>query len=470
MTRGHAKLKDGSAPLEPDEDTLAAWTHAAVLFVREQLRALPHLPAADTEGAQELASTFREAMPDHGAALEDLLTRLGPAVTKSFTTPGPGYLAFIPGGGLPSSALGSYIAASVNRYVGVAKAAPVLAEIEATAVRWLSESMGYPPSASGVLTTGGSLSNLTAIVTARSRRLGDDFGRGVIYASEQTHASLPKAARIAGFRQDQFRLLPTDERFRLSPQVLRDALHADSLAGRKPFLLNVNLGTTNTGAVDPVPELVDVASSAGLWVHADAAYGGFFRWADPALVPGLELTDSITLDPHKGLFLPYGTGCLLVRDGDALRSAHHSDADYLRDVAPDDGQDNFTDLSPELSRAFRGLGLWLPLMLHGATAFRDALAEKLDLARHAARELAADPAFELVEEPQLSVVAFRLKSRDDAANAQLLSRVNARGRVFLSSTRLRGRLSLRICVLCFRTHRDRIDEAVADLREEAARL
>ncbi len=456
-----------SAPLEPDEKTLAEWTNAAVRFVLDQLGSLEHLPSANTKGARELALTFREPMPEHGAALDGLLARLGPAVTKSFTTPGPGYLAFIPGGGLPSSALGSYIATSVNRYVGVAKAAPVLAEIETTTLRWLAASMGYPSTARGILTTGGSLSNLAAIVSARVARLGDDFSRAVIYASDETHASMPKAARIAGFRRDQIRLLPVDERFRLTPDALRQAIEADRSAGRVPFLLNVNAGTTNTGAVDPLPELAKVARDAELWVHADAAYGGFFRWVDPNLVPGLELTDSIALDPHKGLFLPYGTGCLLVRDADALRAAHQSDADYLRDVMPDGGQDNFTDLSPELSRAFRGLALWLPLMLHGAGAFREALAEKLELARDAARRLEADPRFELLEEPQLSVVAFRLKDRDDDANARLLERVNARGRVFLSSTRLHDRLTLRICVLCFRTHQDRLDDAISALCEEA---
>ncbi len=459
-----------SAPLEPDDATLAAWTDEAVRFVLGELSALDDLPAADTAGARELALGFREALPEQGAGLSELLARLGPAVRKSFTTPGPGYLAFIPGGGLPSSALGTYIAASVNRYVGVAKAAPVLAEIETTTVRWLAASMGYPASARGVLTTGGSLSNLAAIVSARVSRLGDEFGRAVIYTSEQTHASLPKAARIAGFRSDQIRLLPVDERFRLLPSALTEAMREDRSAGRQPFLLNVNAGTTNTGAVDPMPELTALAHAEGVWVHADAAYGGFFRWVDPGLVPGLELADSIALDPHKGLFLPYGTGCLLVRDGAALKSAHQSDADYLRDVTPDENQDNFTDLSPELSRAFRGLGLWLPLMLHGAAAFRVALAEKLELARSAATRLAADPRFEVLEEPQLSVVAFRLKDGTDADNARLLESVNARGRVFLSSTRLEGRLTLRICVLCFRTHQDRLDDAVSALIEEAGRV
>lgn len=455
------------APLEPDDETLADWTARAAAFVRAQLAALAHLPAADVDDVSALVESFREGLPEQGVGLEELLARLDPAVRKSFTTPGPGYLAFIPGGGLPSSALGTYIAASVNRYVGVAQAAPALAQIEATTVRWLAESMGYPRDATGVLTTGGSLSTLTAIVAARGARLGEAFGRGVIYASDQTHASLAKALRVAGFRRDQLRTLPVDSRFRLVPAALEAAIEADRSRGLTPFLLNVNAGTTNTGAVDPIPALSRVARDAGLWVHADAAYGGFFRWVDEALVPGLELVDSITLDPHKGLFLPYGTGCVLVRDGGALRRAFESDADYLRDVASAGEATDFTDLSPELSRAFRGLALWLPLMLHGVAAFRDALAEKLELARYFAARLRQDERFELLDEPQLSVVAFRLRGQDDHANAALLRRVNARGRVFLSSTRVQGRHAIRVCVLCFRTHRDRLDDALEALRQEA---
>lgn len=455
------------APLEPDEATLNAWTELAARFVAEQLQKVAELPADNTAGAREVAAGFREPLPEQGTALDTLLARLSPAVEHTFNTPGPGYMAFIPGGGLPSSALGTYVAASVNRYVGVAKAAPALAELEATTVRWLAESMGLPATAGGILTTGGSLSNLTAIVCARVAHLGDDFARAVIYASRETHASLMKAARIAGFRRDQLRLLPVDAHCRLQPAVLRQAVDEDRRAGRVPFFLNVNAGTTNTGAVDPMRELAAVARAERLWLHADAAYGGFFRWVDPAHVDGLELADSITLDPHKGLFLPYGTGSLLVRDAATLRRAHEIDADYLRDVAPDGDQTNFTDLSPELSRAFRGLSLWLPLMLHGAAAFREALAEKLTLARHAAERLSEIPAFEVLEPPQLSVVAFRLRGGSDSDNARLLARVNQRGRVFLSSTRVDDRLTLRICVLCFRTHQDRVDEAVDALMQEA---
>ena len=212
----------------------------------------------------------------------------------------------------------------------------------------------------------------------------------------------------------------------------------------------------------------------GLWVHADAAYGGFFRLAPggEALLRGIEECESITLDPHKGLFLPYGLGALLVRDGGALVRAHRESASYVQDVA-EEGSLGFADLSPELSRDFRGLRLWLPLMLHGVAAFREQLAEKLALARQFHEELRADPSFEMLDEQQLSVVAFRLRAPEAVAERlgpELLRRVNGRRRVFLSSTRIAGRYALRVCLLSFRTHEDRVRDAVQALKEEARAL
>ena len=326
-----------------------------------------------------------------------------------------------------------------------------------------------------MLTSGGSLSNLSALVTARAERLGESFLDGVVYVSEQTHHSIAKAARIAGIRAANVRVVPTDDRFRMRVDALEAAVRRDREAGRRPFLVVASVGTTNTGAIDPIREILDLARRQELWVHADAAYGGFF-----ALVPeararmaGLDECDSITLDPHKGLFLPYGTGCLLVRDGEALRRAHASQADYMQDLAQPDAPTGFTDLSPELSRDFRGLRVWLPLKLYGVGAFRDQLVEKLALTRRAYEALREDGRFELFDEPQLSVIAFALRGSGDDANRrseELRRRVNARGRVFLSSTRVRNRFALRICVLSFRTHAERVDDAVAALREEARAL
>jgi aromatic-L-amino-acid decarboxylase len=406
--------------------------------------------------------------------LAEILERLRPAIAKSFNTAGPGYLAFIPGGGLYAAALADFIACAVNRYVGVRQAAPALVEIEETSLRWLAGLMGYGPGARGILTSGGSISNLAALFTARVEKLGDDIGRGVLYVSEETHVCVSKAARIAGFPASAVRKLGVDERFRMRSEELERRVAADRAAGLRPFLVVPSIGTTNTGAIDPLPEILDIAWRYGLWVHADAAYGGFFRLTaeGASRMTGLEECDSITLDPHKGLFLPYGTGCLLVKDGDALRRAHQEGAHYLQDVVAED-EPGFSDLSPELSRDFRGLRLWLPIQLHGLGAFREALQEKLALTRVAYQALREDEHFEILDAPQTSVVAFRLKGEGpeaDARNAELLRRVNARGRVFLSSSTIRGRYVLRICVLSFRTHRDRVEDALVALREEARSL
>jgi aromatic-L-amino-acid decarboxylase len=463
-----------SRPLEPPPRELEAQTRAVADFVLTHLRTLDAQPSFDLDGATELRASFHEAVPEAGRPLEAILGRLAPAIAKSYNTAGPGYLAYIPGGGVYAAALADFLATATNRYVGVTGAAPVLAQIEETAVSWLCGLMGLPAGARGILTSGGSLSNFSAIVTARHERLGEDFQNGVIYSSDQTHYCVTKAARLAGFPRASLRSLPTDARFRLIPEALEGAIREDRSHGRRPFLVAANVGTTNTGAIDPLPAVLRIAREHGLWVHADAAYGGFFRLAPQAenLLRGIEECDSITLDPHKGLFLPYGLGALLVRDGSALARAHCESASYVQDVA-DEGSLGFADLSPELSRDFRGLRVWLPLVLHGVAAFREQLAEKLALARWAYEQLASDLRFEVLDEPQLSIVAFRLRAPADEADRlgpELLRRVNERRRVFLSSTRIAGRYALRICVLSFRTHEDRVRDAIEALRDEAHAL
>jgi aromatic-L-amino-acid decarboxylase len=492
-------------PLEPDPEQLVSLTRAVADFVVEQVDTLAAQPSFDLDGVDALRAAVREAAPAQGRPIGEILERLRPAIAKSYNAAGPGYLAYIPGGGIYAAALGALVASATNRYVGVPQAAPVLVEIERTVTRWLCEWMGLPQTAQGLLTSGGSLSNFSAIVAARHEKLGEELAGARMYYSEETHYCVAKAARLAGLARASLRELPADERFRLRPAELATAIREDRARGLRPFLVVANVGTTNTGAVDPLPEVLEIARENGLWVHADAAYGGFFRLAPggEVLLRGIEECDSMTLDPHKGLFMPYGIGALLVRDGKALVRAHAADgersgihsreasggaggaggggaapprteslAHYVQDVA-EAGSLGFADLSPELSRDFRGLRVWLALQLHGLEAFRQQAAEKLALARWAHEQLAADPLFEVLDAPQLSVVAFRLRLPEAAAERfgpELLRRVNGRRRVFLSSTRLRGRYALRICVLSFRTHQDRVEDAVSALREEARAL
>jgi len=460
--------------LELDGPELRRLIRLATDRVARFVETLPGQPAADVEGGVELARSLAEDLPESGTSFESLLDLLfDRVVPKSFNTAGPGYLAYIPGGGLLQTAVADFIGDAVNRYVGVWLAAPGMVQLEANVIRWFCQIAGYPRGASGFLTSGGSLANFGAVITARQHLLGEQFLRGTIYASDQTHHSMEKAAALAGFPLANVRMIPSDSQFRIRLPDLAARMASDRREGFQPFLIVGNAGTTNTGAVDDLEALADLAAREGVWLHVDAAYGGFFRLTERGrnVLRGLERADSATLDPHKTLFLPYGTGSLLVRDGERLRQAHALTAEYL--PAMQEGGDfvDFCQISPELSRPPRGLSVWLPLKLHGAAAFRRALDEKLDLAEWAAKELhALEPAIEVVAEPQLSTVAFRLRqpSMDRDAlndlNRRFLARINARNRVHLTGTMVGDRFVLRICVVSFRTHQDRMEQCLQDIK------
>jgi aromatic-L-amino-acid decarboxylase len=466
-------LDDARYPLEPPASTMAAMVEEAMRRIIPHIESLPELPAADTDGGAELARSLQEDLPEAGMPYEELLDDVFRISRTSFTASGPGYLAYIPGGGLFHSAVADLVASAVNRYVGVWAAAPGLVQLEANVIRWFCQMVGYPAAAGGFLTSGGSLANFSAVVTARRQRLPDDFLRGTIYASDQVHHSVLKAAMLAGFPAPQVRSIPTDDAYRIRIDALRTAIEADRNDGWTPFLLVGSAGTTNTGAVDDLAALADVAGEQALWLHVDAAYGGFFNLTDRghAVLTGLERSDSLSLDPHKGLFLPYGTGSLLVRDRRALREAHAVGADYMPPIQNDEDFVDFCEVSPELSRPFRGLAVWLPVKMHGIDAFRRALDEKLDLSRWIAGQLESLDHLEVVSQPQLTVTAFGVQrpgwsvEHCNDATRRLIQAVNRRQRVYLTGTMLSGRYVIRICVLSFRTHRDRIDMCLEDILE-----
>ena len=463
--------------LELSPEALRGLIDAAARRLVAHIASLGAQPASDTEGGAALARSLAEPVPESGRPADELLDLLfDRVIPKSFNTAGPGYLAYIPGGGLPHSAVADLIADGVNRYVGVFAAAPGLAQIEANVVRWFADLAGYPQGARGILTSGGSLATFSALVAARRDRLPEDFLKGTLYASEQAHHAIEKAALLAGFPAGCVREIPTDGEFRIRVDALARAVAEDRARGRMPFFVVGNAGTTNTGAVDDLAALADFCERERLWFHVDGAYGGFFLLTDEGRrrMAGVERSDSLVLDPHKGLFLPYGTGALLVRDGEALKRAHALSAEYLPSMQEDPNLVDFNLLSPELSRDFRGLRVWLPLKMHGIGPFRANLEEKLALARHAADELARMPGVEILAAPQLSILAFRLSRPGsdgpalDRLNRDLLERINAGQRVFLTGTTLGGRFAIRICVLSFRTHRDRLDEGLADIRAALA--
>ena len=448
---------------------------AAAAFATDFIHDLDSAPASDLDGAEKLARRIAGDIGEEGAPFKELLDVVAESAARAVSNAGPGFLAYIPGGGLYATAIADFLADSVNRYVGRWSVAPAIAQIEYNVVRWLCDTFGFGEAARGILTSGGSMANFEAIVTARRSMLGEDFSDAVIYASEFAHHSLLKGAVLAGFPAANFRTVACDDKLAMEPESLLAEITRDRAAGRRPFLVIASAGTADTGAAEPIDAIADIARSEGLWLHVDGAYGGFFQLTERGrtLFAGIERADSITVDPHKGLFLPYGTGALIVRDGQRLREAHAIGAHYLQDLAGETDIPNFSEYAIELSRSFRGLRVWLPLRLHGVGAFRAALDEKLDLARHLYEQLAATPGFELPWEPELTVVPFRYVAGSgdaDAANARLLQAVNASKRVFISSTMLRGNYMLRPCIVNHRTHRDRIDEAIEIIRAAATDL
>ena len=429
-------------------------------------------PACGDVDAAELCRAMREGAPDRGVALEPLLDQLfRDWIPRSFNAPGPGYLAFIPGGGLYTAALADFIAGTTNRYTGVWQAAPALVQLEANALDWLRDWMEFPSEARGLFTSGGSMATFNAIVCARERYLGAEIRRGVLYTSDQAHHSVVKSAKLAGVMTDRVRPIASDDRFRMRLDLLSDAIAADRRAGLTPFAVVSSAGTTNTGAVDPLDAIADLCAREDLWHHIDGAYGAFFYLSEELreTLRGLPRADSLTLDPHKGMFLPYGTGALLVRDGAALRAAHEATADYLPAMPhPADFYDP-SQHGPELSRGYPGLRVWLSVKLFGAAAFRDAIAEKRALTLEAHRRVAALPGIVMDADPELSLFAFHLTwpgasiAEEDAATRTLMEKTTARGRVMLTGCTAHGRALGRVCVLSFRTHQPQIDALVEDM-------
>jgi glutamate/tyrosine decarboxylase-like PLP-dependent enzyme len=307
------------------------------------------------------------------------------------------------------------------------------------------------------------MANLTAIVAARDA--WDPEGGGAVYLTRFAHHCIDKALHIAGRGRAPRRVIATDENFRMSAEALERALEEDRRNGVKPWLVVASAGTVDTGAIDPLAELAELARRHGAWLHVDGAYGGLFALCDEGrqLLRGIEQADSVALDPHKTLFLPYGTGAALVRDGRHLLDAFSASAEYIRPFGDADVGPSPADLSPELTRHFRALRLWLPLQIAGVAAFRAAQSEKLALARYFHTRLSEIGGFDPGPPPDLSVVAFRYLPRSgdaDDFNERLIRHIQEEGRVMLSGTRIDGRYCLRCAILCFRTHLEHVDECV----------
>jgi glutamate/tyrosine decarboxylase-like PLP-dependent enzyme len=414
----------------------------------------------------------------HGIPIETAIDILEHDVVRPGGAPASGgYLAYIPGGGLYHAAMGDFLAAVTNKYAGLFFAGPGPVRMENLLIRWVADLVGYPASASGHIASGGSIANLVAITTARDAHglRGTDFPAAVVYLTTQAHHSIDKALHIAGLAEVQVRRIAIDERYRMRPDALARAIATDRSQGLRPWLIIAAAGTTDTGAVDPLDAIATIAERERCWFHVDAAYGGFFLLTDHGreVLAGIERSDSAVLDPHKSLFLPYGAGVLVVREAASLLASQCYTGSYMQDALREPAEISPADVSPELTKHFRALRMWLPLILVGTEPFRAALDEKLLLARYFYREVER-LGFEVGPSPDLSVVTFRWVppgvslERVNHINEAITEGVRRDGRVFLSSTMVDGRFTLRLVSLHFRTHLRVIDLALRVLCEQAS--
>jgi glutamate/tyrosine decarboxylase-like PLP-dependent enzyme len=460
-------LAAAARPLEPDAGERAALMAAVQAQAERYLQALPEAPTYRT------GAMAAPGFPDRPAGIDDALAFVSDQIEqRGIATASGRFMGYIPGGGLFHSALGDFLADVSNKYAGFASAAPGAVRLENACVRWLADVIGYPADAAGALTSGGSIANLSAIVAARDAL--DPDGGGTVYVAPTAHHCVDKALKIAGRGHAPRRMLALDANHRIALDSLEAALEQDRRDGVRPWLVVASAGTVDTGSVDPLEGIAELCARHGAWFHVDGAYGGLFMLCAEGreVLGGIERADTLAVDPHKTLFLPYGTGAVLARDGRTLRASFSATADYLtpfaalEDVSP-------ADLSPELTRHFRALRLWLPIQLAGLDAFRAAQSEKIGLARYMHARLTELPGWETAAPPDLSVFAFRYRPAGgdvDTFNERLTKRLQDEGRVFLSSTRIYGRVHLRAAIGSFRTHLAHVDEAIDALRHAAQTL
>lgn len=471
------ELEQSSSKLDPDSEDRTFLQNAALDYANRFYDSQPDQKAY-LEFDESVKNLLVEPIREEPEPADKILQQIeNEVVNPGLNTVSGRHFGYIPGGGLASSAVGDFLAAVTNRYAGVYASSPGAVVLETRLINWLSDMIGYGEDSGGYLSSGGSHANLTAMVTARDHAglKGANYSKAVVYLTRQTHHCVDRALNIAGMRECHRRHIPMDKKFRMIPSELEASIIQDRKVGLIPWVVVASAGSTDTGAIDPLDEIGSITKEQDVWYHIDAAYGGFFILTDDGKqkLQGIGMSDSVVMDPHKGLFLPYGTGALIVKDVKKLAAAHQFKANYMKDADIKSGIYSPAEVSPELSKHFRGLRMWIPLKLHGVTRFRDALQEKQLLARYLWQKLNTMDEIEVGPEPQLSIFMFRWNPQNENSNAlnkELHKMILKDGRMFLSTTEVDGNFFFRVAVLSVRTHLEEVNELLGEIQEKISDL
>jgi aromatic-L-amino-acid/L-tryptophan decarboxylase len=455
-----------NAALDLSPEQMRAIGYRVIDAIVEHFSTLKDRPVGFKGDPATLLSRFAGPPPETGTEFAPLLERLRDEVFRNtMHVDHPRFFAYVPGPGNIIGAMADALATGFNVFTGTWIGGSGAAAVELATLDWLRDWCGFPATAAGQFVSGGSMANFTGLAVARHVKLGENIAGATVYYSDQAHSSLEKALRLLGIPRESIRKLPSDSDFRLPVDELARQIAEDRAAGLRPYCVVANAGTTNTGAVDPLPELSRLCREQNLWLHVDGAYGAAAVIAERgrAALAGMELADSLSLDPHKWLFQPFEIGCILVREERHLRSAFQIMPEYLQDTYQRPAEVNLTDYGLQLTRGFRALKLWLSLQFFGLAAFREAVARGFESADFIERSLRAMPGWEIVTPSQMGIVCFRFSNAGDAMHLRLVQTMLQDGYALFTSTALRGRTVLRACAINPRTTEMDIEESLRRL-------
>jgi aromatic-L-amino-acid/L-tryptophan decarboxylase len=451
--------------LQLSREEMRALGHKVVDMIVDHIESLPEKPATRTSDRETMEKLLREPLPQHGGEIDDILGHLQKHVFNNMMHQDhPRYFAFISGPGNYVSAMADALASGMNVFMGTWMEASGPSMIEVMTIDWLRQLVGFPEGAGGIFVSGGSQANLHGLAVARHVKLDDDMRDAVVYFSDQTHSSVERGLRVLGFQRAQIFKVHSTEQHQISISDLKRQIAEDRANGKRPFAVIANIGGTNTGVIDPLDELADLCQAEGLWLHGDAAYGGAVTLSrrKSHMLQGLERFDSVTIDPHKWLFQPYEMGCILVRNRRYLRDTFRLVPEYLLDVdSKDESQINFFDYGVQLSRGFRALKLWMSLKVFGVEAFRDAVDWGIELAEMAEEYVNTLPNWEMTSPAWIGILSFRYFRKDnlspeeeDEINQKIVDKMTDEQYAFVSTTILKGRKVIRMCIINPRTTRE----------------
>jgi aromatic-L-amino-acid/L-tryptophan decarboxylase len=485
-------VKSRNSSLDLSDEAMSALSSQTTALVLDYFSRIAELPVFPETASGDTLRRLGTELPVEGEPLEKLINDCRAIFDASRNNGHPRFFGYVASPATAPGAFADLICSALNANVTSWRSGPAATEVEQLVVQWLGTMVGFGANAHGLLTSGGSLANLTAILIAHRTNANGNVARAglwntsrrmTIYASDQIHMSIPKAADILGIGRDQVRLVPTDDRFRMNIAALRQTIEADLKNELQPFCVVGSSGTVNTGAIDPLAEIAEVAREYGLWFHVDGAYGALaaLDQRKRPLFAGIERADSLSLDAHKWLYTPIDAGCLLFRDEAAARNAFAAnEADYIKiHEEADEESFAFWDYGVELSRRFRALKIWMTLRYYGTRKIAEAISADNSLAEYLAQRVVEADDFELLAPVELSICCFRYVPMEaapetdrqlDELNTRIMHSVQRGGEAYLSNATVNGKFALRACITNFRTTEADIDALLDVVRKAAAAL